>query len=71
MLELQHQEFIKKSTGNEKKGFCYEVLSMEEYEQLQSRISNVLDKVLEEVHSSEEVQKDNELLKAKKVSKKG
>jgi len=63
MIELQQCGFIKKSTGNKKEGFAYEVVSMEEYEQLQQGISNVLDKVLQEVQSSEEVHRLNEPLK--------
>ncbi len=68
MLELQQSSYIKKGRGDKKKGFVYEIVSMQEYEQLQSGIASVLDQVLaeikapQEVQSSKEVQVHNELL---------
>jgi predicted transcriptional regulator len=69
MLQLFINGFIKKSSGNNAKGFTYEVVSYEEYTQLQDSISNVLDETLQklksEVQSSKSVQKKNGLLKHK------
>ena len=62
MISLLQFEYIKKEVGNKKKGFTYQVTSMKEYEELQENISSVLDKVLQEVQSSKEVQQHNELL---------
>ena len=70
MIELQQEGFINKMKGDKKKGFYYEVLSMGEYEELQRKINNVLDKVLEEVRSSQEVHRKNELDNTKKTNKK-
>ncbi|MBL4707065.1 MAG: hypothetical protein JKY48_01305 [Flavobacteriales bacterium] len=63
MIELQQAGFIKRNTGNKKKGFNYQIVSVEEYEQLKEGINTVLDKVLEEVQSSVEVHSTNEPLK--------
>jgi hypothetical protein len=46
MLELQQYGFVKKIDGDKKKGFVYEVVSNEEYEQLQCSINGVLDSML-------------------------
>jgi len=71
MLQLFSNGFIKKSSGSKAQGFTYEVVSYEEYIQLQDSISNVLDKALEklsaEVQSPKLVQKKNGLLKHKPV----
>lgn len=49
MLLLLYNNYIKKSTGTKAKGYTYEVVSMEEYEQLKNSIGTVLDEVLENV----------------------
>jgi hypothetical protein len=68
MLQLFVNGFIKKSNGSKAKGFMYEVVSYEEYNQLQNSISHVLDETLQGlVQSSKVVQKKNGLLKAKSV----
>jgi hypothetical protein len=68
MLQLFVNGFIKKSNGSKVKGFMYEVVSYEEYNQLQNSISHVLDETLQGlVQSSKQVQKKNGLLKAKPV----
>jgi hypothetical protein len=68
MLQLFVNGFIKKSNGSKAKGFMYEVVSYEEYNQLQNSISHVLDETLQGlVQSSKQVQKKNGLLKAKPV----
>jgi hypothetical protein len=71
MLQLFVNGFIKKSNGSKAKGFSYEIVSYEEYNQLQNSISHVLDENLqnlqETVQSSKAVQKKNGLLKAKPV----
>jgi len=68
MLQLQQAGLIGKGKGNKKNGFCYEVISMEEYEQRKANISGILDSMLEKikqvVHGSEEVHRLNEPLKA-------
>lgn len=67
MIALQQQGYIRKQSGDRKKGFYYQVVSMEEYEQLRQGIAGVLDdiflKLREEVQSSVEVQPTNEPLK--------
>jgi len=79
MLQLFINGYIKKNSGTKNKGFTYEVVSYEEYTQLQNIISNVLDESLnnlttlstrgegkgEVVQSSTIVQKQNEPLKRK------
>ena len=71
MLQLFTNGFIKKSSGSKAQGFTYEVVSYEEYTQLQDSISNVLDEALQklstEVQSPKLVQKKNEPLKRKPV----
>lgn len=57
MLQLFVNGYIKKSGGNKARGFTYEVVSYEEYEQLQQQISNVLDATLQNL--SKEVQGSN------------
>lgn len=77
MLQLQDVGLIIKGRGNKKKGYYYEVASMEEYEQRKEKITNILDEILnnlpQEVQSSKEVHQSNELLppaSTKKTSKK-
>ncbi len=73
MLQLQDVGFINKSRGNKKKGYYYEVASMEEYEQRKEKITNILDEILNnlpaEVQSSKEVHKVNEPLKTAAVKR--
>jgi hypothetical protein len=76
MLELQQYGFVKKVDGDKKKGFVYEVVSNEEYEQLQHSINGVLDSMLlrlkniEEASGSEVVQQGSKPLKAATVKRK-
>lgn len=74
MLQLQQEYLIKKVEGDQKKGFYYEVTSMEDYSKLQSSITNALDdiflKLPKEVQSSEAVQSTNEPLKTKTIKPK-
>ena len=71
MVQLYTNGYIKKSNGSKAKGFTYEVVSYEEYNQLQNNISNVLDEAIQNlqpvVQSSSVVQKKNGLLKPKPV----
>jgi predicted transcriptional regulator len=55
MLELKQCGLIKIAKGDKKNGFYYEVVSVEEYAQLQSAIDGVLQNVLEAVRGSKEV----------------
>lgn len=68
MLQLIQEGTIRKNTGNRKKGFDYEIVSFEEWKELQNKITNVLDEIFEklkqEVQSSKEVQQPIEPLKA-------
>lgn len=66
MLQLLLNNYIKKSTGTKAKGYRYEIVSYEEYEQLKNSISNVLDNIAAGLKSisSPKVQKQNEPLKA-------
>lgn len=79
MLQLTQGHYVKRIEQAEKsKTHTYEVVSNEEYQQLQSRISTVLDEILERlklnatgglpVHQSNPVQTANELSKASKTS---
>lgn len=68
MAQLYANGFIKKSSGSKAKGFTYEVVSYEEYNQLQNTISNVLDEAVNQlnvVQSPTVVQKQNRPLKPK------
>ena len=69
MAQLFVNGFIKKSSGTSAKGFTYEVVSYEEYNQLQNTISHVLDESLQNlkviVQGPKLVQKKNGLLKPK------
>ena len=66
MGQLQQENRIRKTQGDKKKGFYYEVVNMEEYEQLRAGIGNVLDdiflRISKEDQSSKEVQTTSELL---------
>jgi transcription initiation factor IIE alpha subunit len=46
MAELQLYGYVRKKDGDKKKGFSYEVVSSDEYQQLQQQIHNALDEVL-------------------------
>jgi DNA primase len=48
--ELENRNFIKRTGGNKKSGFEYEIVNWEEYQQLQTNI-NALDEVLNELKS--------------------
>lgn len=49
MIQLQQAGLIAKTKGNRKKGFYYEVVSMEEYEQRKARITGILDEILDKL----------------------
>lgn len=68
MTDLQRYGYVQKIEGDKKKGFHYTVTSFEEYEELQQRISTVLDEVLEVVKLKEVVGREQPL---KSLSKKG
>ena len=73
MIELQQYGFIKKTDGDKKKGFVYEVVSTEEYSRLQESINTALDDVLKKlqgVSSSAVVQPQSKPLKAAPVKRK-
>jgi hypothetical protein len=71
MVSLQQYGYIKKTEGDKKKGFYYEISSYEEYTQLETRIASVLDQMLETISSpsgrsggaDEEVKKLEEVVK--------
>lgn len=65
MLQLLLNNYIKKSTGTKAKGYSYEIVSYEEYEQLKNSISSVLDTITENIKSKSlvVVQYENEPLK--------
>jgi hypothetical protein len=69
MIELQQYGYIRKTEGDKKKGFVYEVISYEEYNSLQHRINTTLDEILlklkgEVVSGSKVVHSNGEPLKA-------
>ncbi|MEM9446723.1 MAG: hypothetical protein AAGA18_15380 [Verrucomicrobiota bacterium] len=51
MVELQTGYYIRKAKGNQAQGFRYEVLSMEEYEQLKQGITGVLDEIVKKLRN--------------------
>ena len=68
MLQLIANNYIKRSSGSNYKGFSYEVVSYEEYRELQNKVHQVLDETLHQlVHGSGMVQKQNEPLKRKAI----
>ena len=68
MLQLIANNYIKRSSGSKYKGFSYEVVSYEEYRELQNKVHQVLDETLHQlVHGSGMVQKQNEPLKRKAI----
>jgi predicted transcriptional regulator len=74
MIQLQQTGLIRKGQGDRKKGFYYEVVSLEEYEQLKAGVAGALDHIFlnlpQEVQSSQEVQSPSEPLKANAVREK-
>lgn len=71
MIQLQQMGLIRKGKGDKKKGFYYEVVSLEEYTKLKEGITGALDSIFiklpQEVQSSSEVQKLNEPLQVNLV----
>jgi hypothetical protein len=72
MLQLLQNNYIRKSTGTKARGYQYEVVSYQEYEQLKNSINTVLDDVITKIknspkqfNSSQEVQSKNEPLKSR------
>ena len=53
MAELQLYGYVRKKDGDKKKGFYYEVVSYEEYQQLQQQIHNALDEVLAKLQAQQ------------------
>jgi len=49
MVELQTGYYIRKTKGNQAQGFRYEIISMEEYEQLKQGITGILDEILKKL----------------------
>ena len=73
MIELQQYGLIRKVDGDKKKGFVYEIISSEEYSQLQHRIDTALDDVLQKLQqasSSQVVQGSSKPLKAATANRK-
>ena len=73
MIELQQYGFIRKTDGDKKKGFVYEVVSTEEYSRLQESINTALDDVLKKlqgISSSVVVQPQSKPLKAAPIKRK-
>ena len=66
MLQLLQEGYIRRNIGNQKKGYNYQVLSYEEWNEMQNKITSVLDEILEKlkqaVQSSKAVQRTNEPL---------
>jgi predicted transcriptional regulator len=48
-LELMNCGYLKLAESKKQKGYRYEIVSYEEYNELQSRITNVLDEILEKI----------------------
>lgn len=69
MLQLKQEGHIQKNKGNQKTGYHYEIVHYEQWQQLQNKIDNVLDEILEklkqEVQSSKAVHQHIEPLKIK------
>ena len=49
MAELQQYGYVRKKEGDKKKGFTYEIVSLEEYNQLKDSINHALDGVLDKL----------------------
>ncbi len=76
MLELMGNYHIRVANGKRARGYEYEIVSYEEYNKLKRGIETVLDEILDKLkkeggqsNGSPVVQKQNEPLKRKKVSK--
>ena len=72
MLELMGSYHIRVSNGKKARGYEYEIVSYEEYNKLKRGIETVLDEILKKLQQSSGspvVQKQNEPLRKKKVSK--
>jgi len=69
MVELQQYGYVKKQEGDKKKGFIYEIVNMQEYNQLQHIINTTLDNILQVVSGSKEVITTDEPLKAAAIKK--
>lgn len=69
MVELQQYGYVKKQEGDKKKGFIYEIVNMQEYNQLQHIINTTLDNILQVVSGSKEVITTAEPLKAAAIKK--
>ena len=73
MLQLTQGHYVKRIEQREKsKTHTYEIVSAEEYHQLQNRITTVLDEIMERlktVQGFKQVQMNNELSKASKNGK--
>ena len=73
MVELQQYGYVKKKEGDKKKGFIYEIVSYEEYNQLQNIINTALDNILQAIQvvsGSQEVLTQSEPLKTATAKKK-
>lgn len=55
MVQLQAYGHIKRGQGDQKKGYYYEIVSPEEYQQLRAAIDNILDQIVKGFNSSEAV----------------
>lgn len=73
MLQLLHNNYIKKSTGSKSKGYLYEIVSYDEYERLQNSVSSVLNQIISfvEMNSSGVVQNAGEPLEATPAKENG
>ncbi len=70
MIELKQEGLIRIVKGDKKNGYHYEVVSMEEYAQLQAGIDTAMNSILHAVQGSKEVQRGSEPLKAQGISTK-
>ncbi|GAB5524245.1 MAG: hypothetical protein Roseis2KO_21170 [Roseivirga sp.] len=75
MVQLQQYGYIKRGKGDQKKGFYYEIISPEEYQELKKSIDHILGQIVpklrEQFSSSEAVPATNEPLKKQRVRKIG
>jgi len=74
MLQLQYAGLIRKGEGDRKKGYYYEVVSMEEYEQLKAGISGVLDEIsqnLAEIKESPDIVRPSAVCSPEEVHRPG
>jgi len=68
--ELLQSSYIKLQESRKQKGYCYEIVSYEEYQQLQNHITVVLDEILHQLRATAPLvsQNGNGSLKAKPVN---